>query len=284
MRRSKSALDRFPRRQSDSFFSDWTRRNVLRFGMGFVVSIAVPPILGCVKQTLSEMETLKQTSLAATGRLQSRPTTPSESGASGLNPLGLDGKRDGLLYVPETYRADNPIPLVLMLHGATGDAEGGLRIIQDLADRFTVMVLAVDSRQQTWDVIVNRYGIDIAFIDQALAQTFTRYAINPTQIAIAGFSDGASYALSVGITNGDLFTHVIAFSPGFMAPADQVGAPQLFISHGIDDRVLPIDRCSRRIAPRLHRAGYDLHYQEFEGGHTVPGAIAQSAFEWFTTA
>jgi len=50
-----------------------------------------------------------------------------------------------------------------------------------------------------------------------------RSAATPlTQITCnRGFSDGASYALSVGITNGDLFTHVIAFSPGFVAPARQ---------------------------------------------------------------
>jgi phospholipase/carboxylesterase len=57
----------------------------------------------------------------------------------------------------------------------------------------------------------------------------------------------------VGITNGDLFTHVIAFSPGFLAPARQEGAPRLFISHGIHDTVLPIDRCSRRIVPLVQQ-------------------------------
>ncbi len=36
-----------------------------------------------------------------------------------------------------------------------------------------------------------------------------------------GFSDGASYALSLGVPNGDLFTHIVAFSPGFMRLPDQ---------------------------------------------------------------
>ncbi|MBD0303898.1 MAG: phospholipase, partial [Tolypothrix sp. T3-bin4] len=189
------------------------------------------------------MRTLKQANSAAAGRLRSRPMQPTEAGSPGLHPLKLGGQRDGLLYVPATYRVDQPAPLILMLHGAGGNAEGGLKIIQTLADTFTALVLAIDSRQQTWDVIVSRYGPDITFIDQALAQTFSRYAINPKQIAIAGFSDGASYALSVGITNGDLLTHVIAFSPGFMAPTDQIGEPRIFISHGQRDAVLPIDRC-----------------------------------------
>ena len=221
-------------------------------------------------------------SSAADGRLLSRPTHPTVTASPGLHPLGLDEPRDGFVYVPKTYRADRPAPLVLMLHGAGGDASGGLNILQTWADLFETILLAVDSRKQTWDIIISRYGPDIAFIDRALAQTFSRYAINPSHVAIAGFSDGASYALSVGIANGDLFTHVIAFSPGFIASGLQVGEPRLFISHGISDNVLPIARCSRRIVPGLQQAGYEVQYREFNGFHSVPGAIAREALEWFT--
>ena len=110
------------------------------------------------------------------------------------------------------------------------------------------MLLVPDSRGRTWDMILGNYGPDVAFIDQALAQTFSRYALNPARLAIGGFSDGASYALSLGLSNGDLFTHIIAFSPGFMAPAQQQGRPPVFITHGTQDRVLPITRCSRRMS------------------------------------
>jgi len=106
---------------------------------------------------------------------------------------------------------------------------------------------------------------------------------DPNHIAIAGFSDGASYALSVGVTNGDLFSHILAFSPGFIAPADQVGQPRCFISHGKSDTVLPIERCSRRIVLGLQQSGYDVLYREFEGAHTVPVAIAREGMQWFTT-
>lgn len=271
---------RFLERQDHSFVSNWTRRQCLRFGLGFALSVVAFSLSSCVEQNLSAMiNPAKQT--RATGRLQSRPTQLTEAGMSGLHPLQLDSRRDGWLYVPTTYQANHPAPLLLMLHGAGGDAEGGLRIVQPLADAFNTLVLAVDSRQQTWDVLISHYGPDIAFLDRALDQTFTRYAINPNQIAIAGFSDGASYALSVGLTNGDLFTHIIAFSPGFMAPAQQVGKPRSFISHGTDDTVLPIARCSRQLVPRLQQANYDVLYREFNGGHTVPSAIAQAAFEWF---
>ena len=99
---------------------------------------------------------------------------------------------------------------------------------------------------------------------------------------VGGFSDGASYALSLGITNGDLFTHVLAFSPGFVAPAGQTGAPRIFVSHGTRDGVLPIDRCSRSIVPELKRGGYDVLYREFDGEHSISLEIALEAMGWFT--
>lgn len=143
------------------------------------------------------------------------------------------------------------------------------------------LLLAPSSQQGTWDVIRGGYGPDVLLIDKALEQTFSRYSVDPEHLAIGGFSDGASYALSLGITNGTLLGHVIAFSPGFMAPTGQEGAPRFFISHGTEDRVLPIDRCSRRIVPQLQRVGYDVRYLEFAGGHAVPGDIAREAVDWF---
>ncbi len=224
------------------------------------------------------------TQAAAQGRLLARPRKPTGAVQLRLQPLGLGADRDGLLYVPAGYQADHPAPLVVMLHGAGGNARHGLAPLLQLADSAGLILLAPDSRRQTWDIIVDRYGPDVAFIDRTLEKTFRRYAVDPAHIAVEGFSDGASYALSLGITNGDLFSHVIAFSPGFMAPAGQQGSPRLFISHGTRDGVLPIDVCSRRITPQVERAGYDVRYHEFNGGHTVPPEIAVESVEWFTSA
>lgn len=221
---------------------------------------------------------------AGVGRLTARPVARPEGGAAkpGLHPLDLGGRRDGLLYVPAGYRPDRPAPLVLMLHGAGGDAKGALSPFRAEADAAGLLLLAADSRGQTWDVIHGGYGPDVAFLDQALAQTFSRCAVDPARIAAEGFSDGATYALSIGLTNGDLFTHLIAFSPGFMAPATQAGAPRIFVSHGTHDQVLPINACSRKLVPRLQSAGYDVVYREFDGPHTVPPGIAREALDWFT--
>jgi phospholipase/carboxylesterase len=218
------------------------------------------------------------------GRLRTRPMrTPVGRAPAGLRVLEYDGPAEGYLYVPVGYRAGNPAPLVLVLHGAGEDARDGLAQLRGQADEAGLVLLACSSRGPTWDLILNRghYGPDIEAIDLALGHAFSRCAIDPERVGVGGYSDGASYALSLGLANGDLFSRVIAFSPGFLAPTGQTGSPRVFDSHGTRDGWLPIDSCSRRIVPRLERAGYEVRYREFEGGHVVPPAIAREAASWF---
>lgn len=219
---------------------------------------------------------------AARGRLRARPSVPTHAGPAGRRPLGLATARDGLVYVPPSLHADRPAPLVVMLHGASGHAAHALDPFVRRADEAGLILLAPESRGSTWDVIARRdYGPDVEFIDRALAHVFERHRVDPARIAVEGFSDGASYALSLGLTNGDLFGHVIAFSPGFMAPAEARGAPRLFVSHGTRDAVLPIGPCSRRLVPQARRAGYDVTYREFDGGHEVPPDTVREALDWW---
>jgi phospholipase/carboxylesterase len=224
-------------------------------------------------------------SLHEQGRLRSRPgRTPAGASPVGLRSLRSDnaGFAEGYLYVPAGYRPEKPAPLVLLLHGAGEDARDGLAQLRGQADETGIILLALTSRGPTWDSILSRgrYGPDIAAIDQTLEHTFSRCAVDPERVAVGGYSDGASYALSLGIANGDLFSDVLAFSPGFLVPIGQRGSPSIFVSHGTQDRWLPIDSCSRRIVPQLERAGYEVRYREFEGGHVVPPGIARKAAIW----
>jgi phospholipase/carboxylesterase len=209
-----------------------------------------------------------------------RPETPAAdatdaaaaAASAGLQPLGLGSERDGLLYVPEGYRATQEgAPFALVLHGSRSDAIRGISPFLGPAEEAGLVLLAPDSRDpRDWDfVFPGRYGPDVRFIDRALERTFGRLAVDPGRLAVAGFSDGASYALSLGLTNGDLFTHAMAFSAGLVNPAARRGEPRVFVSHGTGDEVLRIGKTSRRIVPWLEREGYEVRYREFEGGHVV---------------
>ena len=208
---------------------------------------------------------------------------PVSAAATGLQKLEVGSERDSYIYVPEQYRAGQAMPLVLLLHGAGGHAHDGLRIFLHLADHAGLILVAPASHGNTWDIIAKRtYGPDLALVDRTLDHVFTHYAVDIAHVGIGGFSDGASYALTLGLANGELFSHVLAFSPGFIGPIEQQGAPDVFISHGDADKVLPIDPCSRSIVHQLRAAGYPLTYKEFKGGHEIPPDVATDAVGWFT--
>jgi predicted esterase len=174
------------------------------------------------------------------------------------------------------------MPLLLSLHGAGIGASGPINFLGPYAESHGFFLLACDSRDVTWDAITGRYGPDVTFIGRALRQTFDRCAVNPARVAIEGFSDGASYALGLGLANGDLFSRVVAFSPGFIPRSDTAahGQPEIFVSHGRQDPVLPIDQASRQIVPALRADGYSVTYVEYDGVHAVTAAVAEQAVDW----
>jgi predicted esterase len=215
-------------------------------------------------------------------RLTARPGTPTRTVTPGVWSLGGTAGHDGFLYVPQTYVAGTATAFVLALHGAGGSSNGPLTLLSPYAEQLGFLLLAVDAYGITWDAITNGYGPDVEFLDLTLRAAFDRCSVDPARLVVEGFSDGASYALGLGLANGDLFSRIVAFSPGFI-PRDSTpvtGLPEIFVSHGVQDTVLPIDGASRTIVPRLENDGYTVTYVEFDGGHTVPASVAAQATEW----
>ena len=247
-----------------------SRREFLKAGL--LGALAGHVLLGCGDST---------TEPESSPRLTARPGSPTINPTTGLSQLGLASPRDGLLYVPESYSPDVAAPLFVALHGAGGSAENWASY-PDRAEARGMVFLAPDSRASTWDRVSGNFGPDVKFLDLALQYTFERCRIDPARIALGGFSDGASYALSLGVSNGDLFSHLVAYSPGFFRPSEPiVGKPSVYISHGTQDAVLPVTISRDYIVPTLRDADYDVTYQEFAGGHSVPSEISESALDWF---
>ena len=217
---------------------------------------------------------------AADGRLSARPranvTTSAKDGR-----LGLDSGRDAILTLP-AKSVEPPLPLLVLLHGASGNGEGMLRRLGTAVDDAGIAVLSPDSRDGTWDGIRDGFGPDVAYLDRALERVFETVSIDPARVAVGGFSDGATYALSLGLINGDLFTYIVAFSPGFIVNGTPRSKPQIFISHGTSDQILPIDQCSRAIVPMLRQRGYPVTFREFSGRHEVPPEIARDGLRFIT--
>ena len=222
------------------------------------------------------------------GRITARPKQgapspgPSPLGSATVGRqtyLGLDRDRDAILQLPKAD-GKGPLPLLLFLHGATQSAEDMFWYLDSAPDETGIAILAPNSRDTTWDAITDSFGPDVHFVNSALQRVFDTVAIDPNRIAIGGFSDGASYAISLGLINGDLFKRVAAFSPGFVIDGAKEGKPAFYISHGTRDQILPIDACGRRIADDLKSRGYDVTFRQFDGRHEVPKDVMIEGLKW----
>jgi phospholipase/carboxylesterase len=217
------------------------------------------------------------------GRLTFRPGAAPDQmpWPVGRHNLGLSEERDAVLIVPEGLEPGEPTALLVMFHGAGGSADKVLPFLIAHARQRGFLLLLPQSQFPTWDIVIGGHGPDLERLDKALNEVASRYAVDPTHLAFAGFSDGASYALSMGVTNGDVASHLIALSGGFMSIFTQEGTPHIFIAHGLEDEQLPIESSARPHAERLKAAGYDVTTVEFKGPHRIEPAVVALAMDFF---
>lgn len=215
------------------------------------------------------------------GRLQSRPGSPDLS----LPPLApgeakLDfADRFALLYVPTGFRPQAPTPLLMFLHGNGGRATHVISGWKERAEKRGFILLAPNADGPTWRYKLAPAGADAGLLERALGYVFARATIDPQRLALAGKSDGSTMALSVGLPNGDLFSHIMCFSGGGIHASKAVGRPRLFFSHGHQDDILSFKR-ARELAGRLGTV-YDVTFFDFQGGHIIPKESADAALAWF---
>ena len=222
-------------------------------------------------------------------RITAQVTEPTVDIEPGEHKLGLGGFKlvnrniewkDGLLYVPEAADGNTPLPLLIWMHGGGGNAES-TRYMFPIAEEYDVVVLALDARHNTWDGIDAPYTRDVPFINEALSHVFDRVAIDPDRIALGGISDGGAYALAIGRSNGDFFSHLVAVAPGpLKPPSPPVGDPKIFVAHGTHDTVYPLWLSKRIIAPRLRSAGHDVMFHEFDGPHWATEPVVHEFLRW----
>ena len=203
---------------------------------------------------------------------------PGKSCSPGVYDFALGNGQAARLRVTP---GDGPRALIVALHGAGGTPAGAIEAFSGAWDEPRLVLIAPASKGQTWSVLRSEQDFDLESINLALAKAYERCTIDRNRIGVGGFSDGATYALTLGVSNGDLFPAVIAFSPGGIVAGEQRGAPRFFISHGTHDSVLPIARAGDAVVKKLRSAGYPVTYRRFRGDHEVPQGVSKAAVRWF---
>jgi phospholipase/carboxylesterase len=197
-------------------------------------------------------------------------------------------------YVPANT-SGAPAPLLVLLHGNGDSARGMIASFRPHAERRGIVLLAPRPYARTWDTIYQVTGgtrrsnnrgragasIDPPRIQAALEALAARTPIDRGRIGLAGFSDGASYALSLGLLNPDLFPAVLVFSPGMaFLPREARPGQRLFLAHGRGDSILPF-RVSAQLEPQLRERGLIVAFRRFEGDHVLLDPIVGEGVDWF---
>jgi predicted esterase len=201
-----------------------------------------------------------------------------DSCSPGVHELTLDNGQAARMHVtPGTGKR----ALIVALHGAGGTPAGALEAFGGAWNERGLVLIAPASKGQTWSILRSERDLDLDSVNLALAEAYDLCTIDRSRIAVGGFSDGATYALTLGVSNGDLFPAVIAFSPGGIVAGEQRGTPRFFVSHGVQDSVLPIGRAGDAVVRNLRQTGYPVTYRRFQGDHEVPPGISKAAVRWF---
>jgi predicted esterase len=182
-------------------------------------------------------------------------------------------------YVPATLTG--PAPLIVLLHGAGGDAHSFLDQFKRDADQRGVILLSVQSTGRTWAQRKPKDNeAEVANIKAAMEELSHKAPVDQRRTTVMGFSDGASYALSIGIAYPDLFRTIVAFSPGYaFAPEELDTEQRIFIAHSRRDPVLPAANV-REMVRGLESAGYSPEIHWFNGGHEIDPQLKKAAFDF----
>ncbi|RJX33236.1 MAG: esterase [Oxalobacter sp.] len=219
---------------------------------------------------------------ALLGRIVFRHRAPSAPPLPpGRHHLEVAAERDTLLVVPEGLYAHTPVPLLVLFHGASGHPSQMLHFFENYAHEHRFLLMTPQSTMVTWDLSLAGHGPDLDRLEKALMKVATHFTLLPEKLGLAGFSDGASYALSVALSNGDWVSHAMVLSGGYMNVYKPTGKPMVFIAHSPEDEQLPIDTSGRKHAKILKDSGYDVAYHEFSGHHAIYPAVVEKAMAFF---
>jgi poly(3-hydroxybutyrate) depolymerase len=191
------------------------------------------------------------------------------------------------LLLPPTIEPQRRYPLLTVFHGAGRQDDLLLRAYRAEPERRGAIFLIPRSTHPTWDLLLGGERPDLDFLEHAYAEIYRRVSVDHARQALIGYSDGASYALAVGLSNPRLFAAVMGWSAGFVvmdtaAVSPDDPKPRVLLEHGTSDTVFPFEPVALRNCEILRRLGYHVELRVDEGGIHWPSPGFQSAaLDWF---
>jgi len=191
-------------------------------------------------RTLTRVAQARVKAAVKKARPAPRAAKPGQRWISGVA-LNAAGARRYLLFKPPGARKTSPLPLLVLLHGCTQDAATIARStrVHSLAAREGFIVLCPEqdrlaNPQGCWNWFELRSGraaAEAALINAAIDQACALHGADPTRIAVAGLSAGASMAALLGLHDPERFK-AVAMHSGVAPGAAQSAATALRAMQG----------------------------------------------------
>ncbi|MCA1412210.1 phospholipase [Bradyrhizobium sp. NBAIM20] len=195
------------------------------------------------------------------------------------------GSRGGFsVYVPEYYTPERPMPLVMALHGGSGNGRGFLWSWLRDARSLGAILVAPTATGPTWALMGE--DTDTPNLMRILEEVRGRWRIDPSHMLLTGMSDGGTFCYVTGLDGASPFTHLAPVAATFhplmaeMADATRLQGLPIFITHGKLDWMFPV-QTARQTQAALSAAGAQVTYREIDDlSHTYPREINAELMEW----
>jgi phospholipase/carboxylesterase len=217
--------------------------------------------------------------------LVARLAAPAAPNSGVIHDNNGPGSRGGFsLYVPEYYTPDRTWPLVMALHGGSGNGRGFLWTwLREVRSHGAILV-APTATGSTWALMGD--DADTPNLSRILDAVRTRWNIDPTKLLLTGMSDGGTFCYVTGLESGSPFTHLAPVAATFhplmaeMADARRLLGLPIYLVHGRLDWMFPV-QVARQTREALSTAGADVTYRELADlSHCYPREMNPAILDW----
>jgi phospholipase/carboxylesterase len=197
------------------------------------------------------------------------------------------GSRGGFsLYVPEYYTPDRAWPLVMALHGGSGNGRGFLwSWLRDARSHGAILV-APTATGPTWALMGD--DTDTPNLARILDSVRSRWNVDSRRMLLTGMSDGGTFCYVTGFASASPFTHLAPVAATFhplmaeIAAAERLRGLPVHIVHGRLDWMFPV-QVARQTRDALTAAGANVTYRELDDlSHTYPREMNAPILKWLS--
>ena len=191
------------------------------------------------------------------------------------------------LYVPEYYTADRAWPLVMALHGGSGNGRDFLWSWLRAARSLGAILVTPTAMGPTWALMGD--DADTPNLVRILDLVRSRVAIDPARMLLTGMSDGGTFCYVSGLEHSSPFTHLAPIAATFhplmaqIADRDRLRGLPIQIVHGQLDWMFPVE-VARHTRDALAKSGADVVYREIDDlSHCYPREVNVELLRWLTS-